>query len=220
MALIELGQHAQALASFDLASEFQPANTPRTVDPRSLTLSLDRLLPPNRNVVYDAGNFFQIVPYFSVTGPAHFKSSIDSSSIGMGFGTALGFARARAAQTTVLFIGDGGLLMTLGELETGAREDLPLVIVLMNDCAYGAELHYLKERNMPVAKSQFLDIDFAPVAEAFGYQSFTIRTLDELQAIASTLQAAAGPLFLDCKINGAIAAPFVLEALEHERRKP
>jgi thiamine pyrophosphate-dependent acetolactate synthase large subunit-like protein len=212
--------NSKALASFDLASEFQPANTPRTVDPRSLTLSLDRLLPPNRNVVYDAGNFFQIVPYFSVTGPAHFKSSIDSSSIGMGFGTALGFARARAAQTTVLFIGDGGLLMTLGELETGAREDLPLVIVLMNDCAYGAELHYLKERNMPVAKSQFLDIDFAPVAEAFGYQAFTIRTLDELNAIAGTLQAPVGPLFLDCKINGAIAAPFVLEALEHEKRKP
>jgi len=44
--------------------------------------------------------------------------------------------------------------------------------------------------------------------------------LDELQAIASTLQVAAGPLFLDCKINGAIAAPFVLEVLEHERRKP
>ena len=212
--------NSKALASFDLASEFQPANTPRTIDPRSLTLALDRLLPTNRNVVYDAGNFFQVVPYFSAPGPAHFKTSIDSSSIGMGFGTALGFARARAAQTTVLFIGDGGLLMTLGELETGAREDLPLVIVLMNDCAYGAELHYLKERNMPVAKSQFLDIDFAPVAEAFGYQSFTIRTLDELQAIASTLQAAAGPLFLDCKINGAIAAPFVLEALEHERRKP
>ena len=212
--------NSKALASFDLASEFQPANTPRTIDPRSLTLALDRLLPTNRNVVYDAGNFFQVVPYLSVPGPAHFKTSIDSSSIGMGFGTALGFARARAAQTTVLFIGDGGLLMTLGELETGAREDLPLVIVLMNDCAYGAELHYLKERNMPVAKSQFLDIDFAPVAEAFGYQSFTIRTLDELQAIASTLQVAAGPLFLDCKINGAIAAPFVLEVLEHERRKP
>jgi acetolactate synthase-1/2/3 large subunit len=212
--------NSKALATFDLSSEFQPANTPRTVDPRSLTLTLDRLLPSNRNVVYDAGNFFQVVPYFSVPGPAHFKSTIDSSSIGMGFGTALGFARARATQTTVLFIGDGGLLMTLGELETGAREDLPLVIVLMNDCAYGAELHYLKERNMPVAKSQFLDIDFAPVAEAFGYQSFTIRTLDELHAIASALQAPAGPLFLDCKINGAIAAPFVLEALEHERRKP
>ena len=210
----------RALASFDIATEFQAASTPRTLDPRVLTLELDRLLPGKRNAVYDAGNFFQVVPYFGVPGPAHFKSSIDSSSIGLGFGTALGFARARAGETTVLFIGDGGLLMTLGELETGAREDLPLVIVLMNDCAYGAELHYLKERNMPVARSQFLDIDFAPVAESFGYQAFTIRTLDELRAIGGTLKEPQGPLFLDCKINGAIAAPFVLEALEQEKKRP
>jgi thiamine pyrophosphate-dependent acetolactate synthase large subunit-like protein len=92
-----------------------------------------------------------------------------------------------------------------------------LVVVVMNDCAYGAELHFLKERNMPVARSQFLDIDLAPVAEAFGYQSFTIRSLDDLRAIADILREPQGPLFLDCKINGAIAAPFVLEAFEQER---
>ena len=207
----------QTLANFDLASEFQPAHTARTVDPRALTLALDQLLPASRNAVYDAGNFYQVVPYFGVPGPAHFKSTIDNSSVGMGLGTALGYARARPHETTVLFVGDGGLLMTLGELETGAREDLPLVVVVMNDCAYGAELHFLKERNMPVARSQFLDIDFAPVAEAFGYQSFTIRSLDDLRAIADTLRDPQGPLFLDCKINGAIAAPFVLEAFEQER---
>lgn len=213
-------EHRQSLAGFDPASEFQAACTPRTLDPRTLALALDRLLPSARNAVYDAGNFFQVVPYFGVPGPAHFKTSIDSSSIGMGFGTALGFARARPGEVTVLFIGDGGLLMTLGELETAAREDLPLVIVLMNDCAYGAELHYLKERGMPVAKSRFADIDFAPVAQAFGYEAHTLRTLADLEAIAPALREPRGLLLLDCKINGAIAAPFVLEALEQERRRP
>jgi thiamine pyrophosphate-dependent acetolactate synthase large subunit-like protein len=208
----------EALAHFDMASEFQPAHTARTVDPRVLTMELDTLLPAQRNAVYDAGNFYQVVPYFGVPGPSHFKSTIDNSSVGMGIGTALGFACARRDETTVLFIGDGGLLMTLGELETGAREDLPLVVVVMNDCAYGAEMHFLKERSMPVAKSQFLDIDFAPVAAAFGYQSFTIRNLKDLRAIGDTLRNPQGPVFLDCKINGAIAATFVLEALEQERR--
>jgi acetolactate synthase I/II/III large subunit len=50
------------LADFDIASEFQPAHTPRTMDPRSLALELDRLLPKNRNAVYDSGNFLQILP--------------------------------------------------------------------------------------------------------------------------------------------------------------
>src|SRR5690606_34134598 len=49
------------LAEFDLASEFRAEHTPRTVDPRSLALELDRMLPRDRNVVYDAGNFLQVV---------------------------------------------------------------------------------------------------------------------------------------------------------------
>ena len=207
------------LADFDLASEFQPAHTPRTVDPRSLALELSRLLPGNRNAVYDSGNFLQVLPYVSVPGPDHIKSASDFSSIGMGFGTALGYAVGTPDRPTVLFIGDGALLMTLGELETVVREDIPLVIVVMNDCAYGAELHYLKMRNMPVTKSVFPDIDYAPVAQALGFQVATVRTLDELRALAPMLAKPEGPILLDCKITASVVAPFLLETVEHERRK-
>lgn len=207
------------LADFDMASEFEPAHTPRTLDPRTLAMAIDRLLPSNRNVVYDSGNFLQIASYVSVEGPQHFKSASDFSSIGMAFGTALGFAVGRPEELTVLFIGDGAFLMTIGELETVVREDIPLVIVLMNDCAYGAELHYLKMRNMPVSKSVFPDIDYAPVAEGFGFQSATVRTLDDLQRIAPMLRQPDGPIFIDCKITASVAAPFLLETIEHERRK-
>ena len=200
----------QQLAGFDMASEFVPAHTPRTVDPRVLAIELDRLLPPERNTVYDAGNFLQVVPYMRVQGPGHFKMSADFSSIGMGFGTALGFARGAPDRPTVLFIGDGSFLMTLGELETVAREDIGLVIVVMNDCAYGAELHYLKQIDMPVGMSVFPDVDFAPVAAAFGFQTATVRTMEELRALAPLLAKPDGPILIDCKINAAIAAPFML----------
>lgn len=207
------------LSQFDIARDFQPANTARTVDPRSLGVALEKLLPPNRNLVYDAGNFLGIVPYLSVPGPGHFKLTSDFASIGLGFGTALGVAKARPAETTVLVIGDGGFLMTMGELETVVREDLPLVVVLMNDCAYGAELHFLKMRDLPVAKSVFPDVDYAPIAEAFGFQAATIRTLDDLQKIAPLLAKPEGPLFLDCKLNAAVAAPFMSEFHEFETRQ-
>jgi thiamine pyrophosphate-dependent acetolactate synthase large subunit-like protein len=207
------------LAEFDIARDFQPANTPRTVDPRSLGVALEKLLPAQRNLVYDAGNFLGIVPYLSVPGPGHFKLTSDFASIGMGFGTALGVARARPHETTILVIGDGGFLMTMGELETVVREDLPLVIVLMNDCAYGAELHFLKMRDLPVAKSVFPDVDYAPIAEAFGFQAATIRTLDDLQKMESLLRKPEGPVFLDCKLNASVAAPFMSEFHEFETRK-
>jgi thiamine pyrophosphate-dependent acetolactate synthase large subunit-like protein len=207
------------LREFDIARDFEPANTARTVDPRALGVALEKLLPARRNLVYDAGNFLGIVPYLSVPDPGRFKLTSDFASIGLGFGTALGVARARPDETTVLVIGDGGFLMTMGELETVVREDLPLVIVLMNDCAYGAELHFLKMRDLPVAKSVFPDVDYAPVAEAFGFQAATIRTLDELQKLAPLLAKPDGPLFLDCKLNAAVAAPFMSEFHEFETRK-
>lgn len=211
-------ENRRLLAEHDLASEFQSAATPRTMDPRSMAIELDRLLPADRNAVYDAGNFLQVIPYISGLGPDHIKNTVDFASIGMGFGTALGFARGTPERTTVLFIGDGGFLMTMGELETAAREDIPLVIVVVNDAAYGAELHFLQMRDMPVAKSVFADIDFAPVAQAFGFQAFTVRTLDELRALAPVLRKPDGPILLDCKINASVAAGYHTETFEHERK--
>lgn len=191
--------------------DFQASHTPRAMDGRSAGVEFDRLLPRDRNVIYDAGNFLMCATYISVPGPEHFKQASDFSSIGMGFGTALGFAHGDPSRTTVLFIGDGAFLMTMSELETAAREGINLVVVVMNDCAYGAELHYLKLRDMPVTTTQFPDVDFAPVAQAFGFKTATVRTLEELRALAPLLAAPEGPMLIDCKINAAIAAGFLLE---------
>jgi thiamine pyrophosphate-dependent acetolactate synthase large subunit-like protein len=88
----------------------------------------------------------------------------------------------------------------------------------MNDCAYGAELHFLALRKLPVGKSVFPDVDFATVAEAFGFQAHTVRTLDELRALRPVLGKPEGPILLDCKVNAEIAAPFMGEFAEFEAR--
>ena len=206
------------IGSFDPARDFQAANTARTLDPRTLALELDKILPQDRNIVVDGGNFLGVVPYLSVPDPGCFKMIGDFASIGLGFGAALGVAKARPDKTTVLVIGDGAFLMTMGELETVVREDLPIVIVLMNDCAYGAELHFLRLRQQPVAKSMFPDVDFAPIAETFGFEAATIRTVADLHKVAAKLGKPEGPIFLDCKINADVAAPFMSEFAQFEGR--
>jgi len=206
------------ISAFDPAQDFQAANTARTLDPRTLALELEQLLPRDRNIVVDGGNFLGVVPYLSVPDPGCFKMIGEFASIGLGFGAALGVAKARPDKTTVLVVGDGGFLMTMGELETVVREDLPMVIVLMNDCAYGAELHFLKLRQQPVAKSVFPDVDFAPIAEGFGFEAATIRTLEDLHKVAAKLRKPDGPVFLDCKINADVAAPFMSEFAHFEGR--
>ncbi|CAN5522449.1 thiamine pyrophosphate-binding protein [soil metagenome] len=207
------------LAASDLSREFEAAHTARTIDPRAAAMAFDRLLPTDRNIVYDAGNFIQIATFVSVPGPGQIKQASDFGSIGMGFGTALGFAVGAPERPTVLFMGDGSFLMTMTELETAVREDIPLVIIVMNDAAYGAEVHYLKLRNLAVARSQFADVDLGPVAEAFGFEVATVRSLADIEALAPLLKNPVGHILIDCKINGAIAAPFLLEGFEAESRK-
>jgi thiamine pyrophosphate-dependent acetolactate synthase large subunit-like protein len=209
-------ENAKLIADFRPEQDFQPQNTPRTIDMRTLGLELDAMLPPDRNLVVDGGNFLGIVPYLSVPDPGAFKMISDFASIGLAFGAALGVARARPDRATVMVVGDGGFLMTMGVLETVVREDLPMIVVVMNDCAYGAELHFLKLRQQPVGKSVFPDVDYAPVAAAFGFEAETIRTVEDLHRIAPKLRNPEGPIFLDCKLNADVAAPFMSEFAHFE----
>src|SRR5207245_2237527 len=101
------------ISGFDIAFDFEAAHTPRTVDPRALGVELDRLLPRERTIVYDAGNFLGILPYITVPTPGHLKMTSEFASIGLGFGTALGVAKGRPHVPTDLIIGDGGFPMTL-----------------------------------------------------------------------------------------------------------
>ena len=55
--------------------------------------------------------------------------------------------------------------------------------------------------------------------EGFGFQAATVRTLDDLQKLGPLLARPDGPLFLDCKLNAAIAAPFMSEIHEFETRR-
>lgn len=199
------------IAAFEHTRDFQPAHTARTVDPRLLTLELSRILPENRHIVFDGGNFMANWAYFSVPGPGHFTHSLDSGSVGLGLGTAIGVARGQPERTVLLMIGDGGMLMSMGEIETIIREDLPMIVLVMNDAAYGAEVHILRGQNMPPAKAEFFDVEFAPMAEPLGFECYTIRSMEDLKKIEPVLADPQGPIFLDCKINVDVIAPFITE---------
>ena len=207
------------IAAFEHTMDFQPAHTARTVDPRIFTLELSRILPENRHIVFDGGNFMANWAYFSLPGPGHFTHTLDGGSVGLGLGAAIGVARAQPERTVLLMIGDGGMLMSMGEIETIIREDLPIIVLVMNDAAYGAEVHILMGQNLPPAKAEFFDVEFAPMAQPLGFDCHTIRSMDDLKKIESVLAKPDGPIFLDCKINGEVIAPFITEFIHKDTGK-
>jgi acetolactate synthase-1/2/3 large subunit len=62
--------------------------------------------------------------------------------LGYGVGFAIGVQNANPAERVVCVIGDGALGLTLAELHTLARHALPIVVVVMNNRAWGATSHY------------------------------------------------------------------------------
>ncbi|MEJ8566322.1 thiamine pyrophosphate-binding protein [Elongatibacter sediminis] len=206
----------ERISNFEHTMDFQTQHTAHTLDQRVVALELSRMLPENRHVVFDGGNFMANWAYITVPDPGHFTHTSDSGSVGLGLGTAVGIKRARPDRTVVLLIGDGGLLMTLGEIETIIREDLPVVVICMNDAAYGAEAHILKGQNMSPAMATFFDVDFAPMVEPLGFDAHTVRTMDDLHQLAPLLAKPEGPVFIDVKVNVDVIAPFITEFTHKE----
>jgi thiamine pyrophosphate-dependent acetolactate synthase large subunit-like protein len=101
--------------------------------------------------------------------------------------------------------------MSMGELETVVREDLPLIVIVMNDAAYGAEVHILQAQNLSGDKATFADVDFESMAAALGFETATVRSVAELGDLAQLLENPVGPVLIDCKINIAGIAPFISE---------
>ena len=121
--------------------------------------------------------------------------------MGLGLGEAVGAAVARPDSLTVAVIGDGGLLMSLGELDSIVAQRVPLLILIMNDHAYGPEVEALERHGLPTTLSLFHEVDFAAIARGVGAESFTLRTVEELGRVRDWLQNPTAPLVVDCKID-------------------
>ena len=96
-----------------------------------------------RVVAVDSGNFMGYPSMFlSVPDASGFCMTQAYQSVGLGLASAIGAALAQPDRLTVAALGDGGFLMSVAELTTVDRLKLPLVIVVYNDAAYGAEVHH------------------------------------------------------------------------------
>ncbi len=201
---------AEALAAFDIRSTYEDRTIPGAMDPRTLLIELDSILPKNRTHVVDAGHHMSLQAEFqNVTDPEGWVWPLDFSSIGSGLAVAFGAALGRRDRPTVLGLGDGGLMMTLGELETAVRYRIPVTIILIDDSAYGAEVHFMDNDGLPTETAKFPDVNFEAVAKALGAEAITVTELGQLADLPSRMERLDGPLLVDCKINPTVRAHFI-----------
>jgi thiamine pyrophosphate-dependent acetolactate synthase large subunit-like protein len=191
----------------------EDASDDRRIDPRTFSRALDELLPPQRIVAVDSGHFMGWPPMFlSVPDAAGFVFTQSFQSIGLGLSSAIGAAVARPERLTVACLGDGGALMAAGEFETLVRLSLPVLVVIYNDAAYGAEVHHFAPQGHPVDIVRYPDPDLAGLARGLGAESATVRRLDDLETLKPWLQRRDGPFVLDVKVVPDVVAEWLEEA--------
>lgn len=193
---------AQRLAGWRPEDEFEDHSTADTIDMRTATIALNRILPQERTLVCDGGHFVMApIQYFDVTDPMRFVWPVNFGSIGLGTGAAIGAATARPDTTTILALGDGGGMMNFLELRTAVARKLDLVAVVYNDGSYGAEYHNFARANADPELS-LLDVpSFAGLAEGLGATGVTVRNPDELERVGKVVAERTGPVVIELMLD-------------------
>ncbi|OLE78518.1 MAG: acetolactate synthase [Actinobacteria bacterium 13_1_20CM_2_65_11] len=193
---------------------YEDASTDQCIDPRTLSIALDELLPLDRAVTVDSGHFMGYAPmYLRIQSPDAFVFAQGFQSIGLGLASAIGAAVARPDRITVAALGDGGALMALPELETAARLGLGMLIVIYNDAAYSAEVHHFGPMGEPVNLVQFPDTDFAAIGRAVGLDGLTVRRRVDLEVLREWAASASRTgLVIDAKVVPTVVAPWLEDA--------
>jgi thiamine pyrophosphate-dependent acetolactate synthase large subunit-like protein len=192
---------------------------PGLLDPRRVVEALEKALPQDWEMVNSGGHCSWFFAQMPSRPQEKFLTIREFGAIGNGISFAMGVAAARPDRTVVLFDGDGSLMMHVQELETIQRHRLNMLIVVMNDGAYGSEVHKLRSEGMPEDGSVFGYCDFAGIARGFGLAGKTVRNLDDLPKLVAEFSAGSGAAVWDFHVSDKVVSPTIRRAHPHPAKK-
>jgi acetolactate synthase-1/2/3 large subunit len=142
--------------------------TGRGVHPGRLVQTLRAVLPDNATIATDAGNMGGwLVRGYRFRRPGTLLGTA-SGAMGFGLPAAIAASLAEPDRIAVAFCGDGGLAMTMIELETAVREGAHPVVIVLDDQRYTTIAMHQAREGRPTASSELGPIDFAAAARAHG----------------------------------------------------
>ncbi len=147
-----------------------------------------------------------------VEAPRRFLSSGGLGTMGFGFPAAIGAAYACPGQTVCCVAGDGSLMMNIQELDTCARYNIPVKIMLLNNACLGnvRQWQYLFYNCRYSNTIYTRNPDFVALSESMGVPAFSVSSPAELRPAIEKMLAEPGPALLDVRIpQGAMVLPMV-----------
>jgi acetolactate synthase I/II/III large subunit len=162
---------------------------PGLLDPRRAIDELDRVIPKDYDCVSGSGHQAYFHSTMRGRKPENYHAIRDFGAIGNGISLAIGVAAAKNNGKVVLFEGDGSLLMHIQELEMVRRHRLKLLICVLNDGAYGAEIHKLRSDGIDESGAIFGRTDLAAIAKGFGLRGANVNDVAQFKPLFDAYQA-------------------------------
>jgi acetolactate synthase-1/2/3 large subunit len=172
------------------------------VHPGRTVATLRRVLPDEAILTTDAGNFAGWAGRgFRFRRPGTFLGST-SGAMGYGLPAAIAAALIHRDRPVVALVGDGGLAMTMAELETAVRENARVIVVVFDNERYGTIRMWQDRRGSGQGVGTELGpMDFAAIARAVGARGARVDHDDAFEPALRAALAADRPTVIQVALD-------------------
>jgi acetolactate synthase-1/2/3 large subunit len=174
------------------------------VHPGRVVATLRRVLPDDAILTTDAGNFAAWAGRgFAFRRPGTFIGPT-SGSMGYGLPAAIAAALVHRDRPVVALVGDGGLAMTMAELETAVRAGARVIVVVFDNERYGTIRMWQERRGTGVGVATELGpVDFAAIARACGARGARVEKDADFEAALRAALVADRPTVIQLTLDKA-----------------
>jgi len=185
------------------------------MEPRHALRELEKAMPDNAMVSTDIGNICSVSnSYLRFKKPNSFFAAMSFGNCGYAFPCAMGAKMGAPDRPAVAFVGDGAWGMSLNEIMTCVREDIPAIAVVFNNGQWGAE----KKNQVDFYSDRFVGTNiqnpsFAEVSRVMGAEGIKVDKPEEIGPALTTLINSGKPGVLEIMVSKTLADPFRRDAL-------
>lgn len=174
--------------------------------PLTLTGVLHRvneIVPRERTLAIDGGRFsHEALRILDVDHPWNYAHCLNVGHIGMSVGYGIGASLGRPGVPALVVAGDGGFMLGgLAEFNTAVRNHLDVVVVLLNDGAYGAEYYRFVGQSLDPALTMFDWPDFTEVATSLGGTAVRVAEWGDFKRFAEVVRPGCGPVLVEVLLD-------------------
>ncbi len=172
--------------------------------PERLVYEVFDFIPKDTQIVLDGGDIVVFSYKFINHKPRSPRSTffpITMGHLGVGIPYSIGVKMAKPNKLVVCLTGDGSFMFNIQELETALRLNLPIIVIIANNCAWGM----IKSTQKNSFRKRYCDVDFPPInyseiAKGFGCYAEKIEKPEEIKKAIQRAIDSKKPAVIDVDI--------------------